>query len=89
MPIFSLTPLVLDNPNCEASSHRGRAIVRAKNEHEARAVAAQVFDETAGCRRGEGVRLPPWIRPILDKAELVNDPRFDGEGAPAVLEPSV
>lgn len=88
MPIFSLTPLDLDNPNWEASSHRGPAIVRAGNEHEARAVAAQAFDVKTGFRPGEGMRFPPWTRPILVKAERVNDPRFDGEGPAAVLEPS-
>ncbi len=88
MPIYSLTPLDVDHPNWVASSHRGRATVRAANEHEARAVAAQAFDVKTGFRPGEGVHYPPWTRPTLVKAERVNDPRFEDEGPAEVLEPS-
>ena len=44
MAIFSLIPVDLDDPDWEASSHRGRVIVRAANEQQARAIAAEAFD---------------------------------------------
>ena len=68
MPIYSLTPLDLDNPNWVASSHRGRAIVRAANEHEARAVAAQAFDLKTGFRPGGGRALSALDAPNLGQS---------------------
>jgi hypothetical protein len=87
MAVWSLIPVNLDDPNWEASSHHGPAIVRAPNEAQARAVAAEAFDVKIGFRPGQGMHFPPWTRPVLVKAERIDDPRFEGEGPPEVLEP--
>jgi len=78
----------LDNPNWEASSHRGPVIVRAPNEEKARAVAAEAFDVKTGFRAGQGMRFPPWTRAALVRAERIDDPRFEAEGPAEVLEPA-
>jgi hypothetical protein len=89
MPIWKLTPADLTDPNWQASSHRGFAIVRARNEAAARAAAAKAFDVKTrfGPRRSEAA--PPWKRPALVKAEQIEDSRYDAEGPAAVLEPTV
>ena len=43
MPIWTLEPLDLGNPNWEASTHKGRVIIRAENEKKARFLAAKAF----------------------------------------------
>jgi hypothetical protein len=87
MPIWRLTPLDLLDPNWEASSHRGIAIVRAPDEADARITAAKAFDAKTRFRPGEGQRFPPWKRPTLVKVERIEDPRYEAEGPPAVLDP--
>ncbi len=88
MAVWTLTPADLSDPNWEASSHQGPVVVRARNEEEARAVAAQAFDIKTDFRPGQGVRFPPWTRAELVRAERVDDPRFEAEGPAAILEPS-
>ena len=88
MPIWSLIPLDLDDPDWEASSHRGQVIVRAANERQARTVAAEAFDVKTGFRPGQGMRFPPWTRAAVVRAERVDDPRFEPEGPAGVLEPT-
>ncbi len=89
MAVWALTPLDLTDANWEASSHHGPVVVRAPNEQEARAVAAQAFDVKTGFRPGQGVLFPPWTRAALVRAERVADPRFATEGPAEVLEPSL
>lgn len=89
MAIFSLIPVDLNDPNWEASSHRGRVIVRAANEQQARAVAAEAFDVKTGFRPGQGMRFPPWTRASVVRAQRIDDPCFDGKGPAEVLEPAV
>ena len=60
----------------------------ARNEAEARAVAARAFDVKTGFAPGQGVLFPPWSRAALVRAEHVDDPRFEAEGPAALLEPS-
>ena len=55
MPIWSLIPVDLDDPDWEASSHRGQVTVRAANERQARTVAAEAFDVKTGFRPGQGI----------------------------------
>lgn len=88
MAVWSLVPMDLDNPNWEASSHRGPVVVRAPNEEQARAVAAEAFDVKTGFRAGQGVLFPPWTRAALVRAERIDDPRFEAEGPTEVLEPA-
>jgi len=63
-------------------------VVRARNEVEARAVAARAFDVKTGFAPGQGVHFPPWTRAALVKAEHVDDPRFAAEGPTELLEPA-
>ena len=79
----------LDDPNWEASSHRGPCVVRARNEADARATAAAAFDIRTGFRPGRGVTFPPWTRAALVKAERVGDSPYAADGPAEVLEPAV
>ena len=88
MPIWKLTPLDLHDPNWEASSHRGIAIVRARDEADARATAAKAFDAKTRFKPGKGQRLPPWKRVELVKVERIDDGRYEADGPAAVLTPS-
>jgi len=88
MPIWKLTPLDLGDPNWQASSHQGIAIIRARTEAQARATAAKAFDVKTRFSPGQGQRLPPWKRAALVKAERVEDRRYEADGPAAVLEPS-
>lgn len=87
MPLWTLTPLDLDDPNWEASSHRGPVLVRAPNEKEAREVAGRAFDIKTRFPPGQGMHSPPWLRPTLVTARRVDDPRFEADGPTALLEP--
>ncbi len=89
MHIWKLTPLDLLDPSWEASSHRGIAIVRARSESDARAMAGRAFDTKTRFAPAKVQKFPPWKRPDLVKVDLVDDPRFEAEGPAAVLEPSV
>jgi len=88
MPIWKLTPLDLHDPNWEASSHRDIAIVRARDEADARATAAKAFDAKTRFKPGKGQRLPPWKRAELVKVERIDDSRYEADGPAAVLTPS-
>ena len=87
MAIWKLTPIDLLDPNWEASSHRAAAVVRAPDEAAARAAAAEAFDIATRFPPGAGVRVPPWTRATLVKAERFTDPRYDPEGPAQVLDP--
>jgi len=89
MRVWKLTPIDLTDDNWEASSHRNVAIVRARDEKAARAIAAQAFDVAVRFPPGKGVRTPPWTRSTLVKVEAIEDPRYDRRGSPQVLEPSL
>lgn len=88
MPIWKLSPLDLNDPSWEASSHQGFAIVRARDEAEARATAAAAFDAKTRFGPAKAHAFPPWKRPELVKVEPHKDERYAGEGPAAVLEPS-
>lgn len=88
MPVFRLSPVDLLDPNWEASSHRGPAIVRARDESAARALAEKAFAVKTGFPPGHGIRVPPWTRPQLVKVERIDDPRWEGDDSDGVLDPS-
>ena len=88
MAIWRLTPIDLLDANWEASSHRGTAIVRAPDEPAARAAAAEAFDVATRFPPGAGVRVPPWTRATLVKAEAITDRRYDPDGPVQVLDPA-
>ena len=88
MPIWKLTPIDLDDPNWEASSHRGLVIVRAPNEASAREAAEEAFGVPTRFPPGKGMRVPPWMRSELVRAEIIDSPIYSAEGPTEVLEPS-
>lgn len=88
MALWKLSPIDLTDPSWQSSSHRGPAIVRAKNEDQARAIAARSFDLPVGFRPGQGVHAPPWRRASLVRIEAIDDPRFTPDGPDEVLDPS-
>ncbi len=88
MSLWKLSPIDVLDPNWEASSHRGMAIVRAPDEAAARDAAAKAFDVATRFPPGAGVRVPPWGRATLVRAERITDPRYDPEGPVAVLDPT-
>lgn len=88
MPVFRLSPVDLLDPNWEASAHRGPAIVRARDEAAARAIADKAFAVKTSFPSGHGIRVPPWTRPQLAKVEHVDDPRWRSDDSDGVLEPS-
>lgn len=87
MALWTLTPVDLADPNWEASSHRGRVLVRAPNAEAARAIAGQAFDVKTRFKPGQALVVPPWRRAALVTVARVDDPRYDAEGATEVLEP--
>lgn len=89
MPIWRLTPLDLSDPSWEASSHRSLAIVRARDEADARATAAKAFDQKTRFQPGKGPRFAPWKRASLVRVECIDDPRYDADGPTVVLNPAI
>jgi hypothetical protein len=87
MPIWKLTPIDLDDPNWESSSHRGLVVVRAPNEGSAREVAEKAFGVPTRFPPGKGMRVPPWMRSELVRAEIIDSPIYPAEGPTEVLEP--
>ncbi len=89
MPIWRLTPVDLRDPSWEASSHRGTALVRARDEADARAVAAKAFDVKTRFAPATPQAFPPWGRASLVKVERIDDRRYAAEGPAEVLDPSI
>jgi hypothetical protein len=87
MPIWKLTPIDLDDPNWESSSHRGLVVVRAPNEGSAREGAEKAFGVPTRFPPGKGMRVPPWMRSELVRAEIIDSPIYPAEGPTEVLEP--
>ena len=75
MPLWELTPVDLLDPDWEASSHRGRVIVRAPHEAVARDEAEKAFGVKTRVERGGGLKAPPWKPRVLVTAEIVQDDR--------------
>jgi hypothetical protein len=88
MTVWQLTPIDLLDPNWEASSHRGRVLVRARSEAAARALAAKSFTVATRFPPGHGVKAPPWTRSSLVKAERIKDARYPASGPDEVLDPA-
>ena len=88
MGLWRLIPIDLSDPNWEASAHRGPAVVRAPTEEAARAAAAKAFDIAIRFPPRTPVRVPPWTRATLVRAEPIDDARYDARGPTQVLDPS-
>jgi hypothetical protein len=87
MPIWKLTPIDLDDPNWESSSHRGLVVIRARSEVSAREAAEEAFGVPTRFPPGKGMRVPPWMRSELVRAEIIDSPIYPAEGPTEVLEP--
>jgi osmotically-inducible protein OsmY len=87
MAIWQLSPVDLSDPNWKASSHRGAAIVRARDEKTARELAQSAFGVATRFKHHPRL-IAPWTRAELVRASHIEDPRFDPEGLSAVLVPS-
>jgi hypothetical protein len=88
MPLWQLTPIDSKDPSWEASTYRGRVVVRARDEATARAKAENVFGAKTRFKPGSGIKAPPWKRPGLVAAEIIEDPRYRTEGPTEILYPS-
>lgn len=88
MPVWKLTPIDLTDPNWEASSHRGAAVVRAPNEGVARKAAAEAFNVATRFPPRDGAKFPPWLSPVLVRAEETREERYERKGPTEVLDPS-
>lgn len=88
MPVWRLIPIDLDDPNWEASSHRGLAVVRAPSEASVREAAETAFGVPTRFSPGKGMRVPPWMRSELVRAEIIDSPLYPADGPTEVLEPS-
>jgi osmotically-inducible protein OsmY len=87
MPVWRLSPVDLNDPNWEASSHRGAIVVRALNEESAREVAQSAFGVKTRFKH-RGPLTSPWKRGELVRAERISGEGFDPKGPSAVLAPS-
>lgn len=87
MPLWQLTPVDLRDPDWEASSHRGMAVVRAPHERDARDAAEKAFGVKTRFSPGAGVKAPPWKRPHLVAAQIIKDERYEEDGPTEVLFP--
>ncbi len=89
MPLWQLSPVEPAEPCWEASSYRGRVLVRARDEAQARDVAEKAFGVKTRFNPGRGVLAPPWTRPNQVKAEIVVDARYEPDGPAEVLYPKL
>jgi hypothetical protein len=88
MAIWKLSPIDLLDANWETRSHRSIAIVRAPDEAAARTAAAEAFDVATRFPPGSGMRVPPWTRANMVKAERITDRRYDPGGPVQILDPA-
>ncbi len=89
MPLWELVPLGPENGDWEASSYHGRVVVRASSEDAAREEAEKAFGVKTRFQPGTGVKAPPWKRPALVKAVIIEDARYEEEGPTEVLFPEL
>ena len=88
LPVWRLVPIDLEARNWEASSHRGLVIVRAPSEASAREAAEEAFGiPTRFFPPGKGLRVPPWLRSEIVRAEIIDNPVYPVEDPTEVLEP--
>lgn len=89
MPLWELTPVDPLDANWEASSHRGKVIVRAPREEVARDEAEKAFGVKTRFEPGSGIKAPPWKRPTLVTAAITQDSRYEENGPTEILFPAL
>lgn len=87
MPIWKLTPLSTDSLHWDLSTHRGEAIVRAKNEREARQLATERFAVAVKRKVGHTTPLNPWEDTALVSCEAIQTNDYQDTGPAAILIP--
>lgn len=87
MHLWRLSPIDTTDPNWEASSYCGLAVVRAPDEAGARETAEKAFGVKTRFPAKRGITVPPWKRPALVTAEIITDPRYAADGPAEVLFP--
>ncbi len=88
MPVWKLTPVNLNDPNWQASSHRDIVIIRARDEEAARKLAQKAFGLKTDFPAGGGIKAPPWTRADVVKAERIKRTFYEDNGPDEVLHPS-
>lgn len=87
MPIYKLTPIDLDHPDWQASTHKAPVIIRAKDTILAREAANMAFAIAVVHRPGENTICMPWNQSSHATCEQLTEHEFDEEGPDQVLEP--
>jgi len=88
MAIWRLIPIDLSDPSWAASSDRGPVVVRALDEVSARKAAEAAFGIKSRFAPGKGIKVPPWTRNQLVRAEVVDQTSYSVEGSTEILEPT-
>ncbi len=89
MPIWTLEPLDLGNPNWEASTYKGKVIVRAENEKMARFLAAKAFGIAIQPALAQIQRITPWYHiGSVSCCQLLPSEEYPEEGEKGVLGPA-
>jgi hypothetical protein len=88
MPIWRLIAVDFRDPNWEASFHRGSVVARAPGESTAREAAQAAFGVQTRFPSTKGLRVPPWMRVELVRADNINSPLYSADGPTEVLQPT-
>ena len=90
MKIWKLTPINLDFAGWCCSNYKGVAIVRAKNEEEARDIAKWKFWSLAEkISSAQETPSSPWDNPaVVECTELLNS-NYPKDGPAELLEPEI
>ncbi len=90
MPIWTLEPLDLEDPNWEASTYKGQVTVRAKNERKARFLAAKAFGTTRHATLDQPLQITPWhYTGSVSCCQLLPSSEYSEEGEDDILGPEV
>ncbi len=89
MPLWKLTPIDMENPNWEASTHKGEVIARAETEEKARSLCVSAFGTgaTKGHVGATIIPYPPWKYPEHVLCQLTEIDIYEAEGPDAIFEP--
>lgn len=88
MRIWKLVPSIADSEDWALSSYRGEVVVvRAKDEQEARILAAKRFGAAAPRKSGQSTRLNPWENSTLVSCEAIQAHDYQENGPSTILEP--
>ena len=87
MNIYQLTPTASDYAGWKHSRYRGKLIIRAEDEGDARKIALQTLLIGGECRLDKEVVFCPWDAPEVVSCEIFSDFRFPSDGRREVLFP--